>query len=99
MAVAGTGQHLGEIEYSWFASRSGITSDKLNDHKLAYFISEGIGENSLNDMEIEWLQGLTGTPATRDLQSLWQGAVIGEGLTPALSIAENKYKYFKTVST
>lgn len=63
MATKATGQNLGELEFSWFATRSGIVSNRINDHKRAYFIKKvGLPADppyvSLRELEQRWLGSL-----------------------------------------
>lgn len=96
----GTGNNLGELEYSWYSSRSGLSEGSINDHKRAYYISEIGARGSstpLSQLEQEWLGTLSGV--TSEARSdRWREAVVGAGLTPETTILANKIKYYSNVS-
>lgn len=90
-------------EHDWYATRSGLSGQApLNDHKLAYFASKGIGSNAsvrkpLTQLEREWLQTLTGV-TSNEISDMWVQAVAGQSLTPGVKIDENKRIFFSSVS-
>lgn len=100
--ATGTGNTLEEAEYSWFKQKnpSGVASNAdLATVKRAYFVSQ-VGEQTRHenvlDLEKRWLRSLTGV-TSRYPADMWREAVVGAGQTPANSIPENKFIYFKTV--
>lgn len=97
----GTGTTLKELEYSWFATRSGLSGSRTTrEHKRAYYISElGARANDvpLSQLEYEWLHAQTGV-SSNAIADMWREAVVGAGLTPETTILNNKRKYYSNVA-
>lgn len=100
MAI-GTGIDLGEVEYSWYASRVGAAANTtLEDIKREFWISE-VGEQTVTEpnveLELRWLRSLTGVTSDQ-YGDMWREAVVGENLPPQETITQNKVVYYKNVA-
>lgn len=92
-------------EHDWYATRSGLSAEKpLTEHKAKYFSDKGFGSNAsirkpLGQMEQEWLNSLTGVDGSKNPPDQWREAVAGQGLTPSVSMDENKLIFYGQVTS
>lgn len=95
---------LSAAEHDWYATRSGlVTQAPLSEHKAQYFSDKGFGGNAsihkpLAQMEDEWLNSLTGVTGSHSIADKWIEAVAGAGLTPSVSMQENKLIFYGQVT-
>lgn len=95
-----SGITLNELEYSFFATRSGLTSATatVGDHKRAYFVSKGIsgGTKTLGQMEREWLRTVAGTSGSGSnyLGDLWREACVEQSVTVGATMNECKRNFY-----
>ena len=95
---------LNGAEHDWYATRSGVAGNApLNDHKLAYFASKGVGSGTgsrkpITQLEREWLQKVTSSTAINPFE-LWVRACQSQTLTPGKSINDCKMRFFTSVAS
>lgn len=93
-----------DIEWVWYATRSGITHPSnatLTDMQHAYWAQTVGGARSgetATDLQVRWLHSLTGVGATtKTLPDLWREAVVGAGLPVENDIEANQFTYYTNV--
>lgn len=95
---------VSSAEHDWFATRSGLPANApLSDHKMKYWSDKGFGSNAsinkpIGQMESEWLGSLTGVTSSH-YSDQWREAVAGQGLTPSVSVDQNKMIFYTSVVT
>ena len=95
---------LSEAEHDWYATRSGLgNSATLDDHKMAYFASKGVGSNAsiskpITQLEREWLQKVGSSSAIKPFE-LWLNACQAQSVTPGKSITDCKMRFFTSVAS
>lgn len=96
-----TGTTLSELEWSWFAERSGLSGNNrpLSDHKHAYFSSKGFGGTNkpITQMEKEWLQSVAGTDSEY-FGDLWREACVAQSVPVGATMHECKRNFFRLVT-
>lgn len=102
----GVGNFLGELEFSWYSSRSSLPSQgqpgavvySLKAHKQRYFSRGSLasaGLKSLTGLEGEWLSLITGLSLTQGLQAMWASAAAQyTSATPEQGIVPNKILFY-----
>ena len=93
-----------QAEHDWYATRSGLPAQApLTEHQIKYWSDKGFGGNAsihkpMGQMETEWLGSLTGV-TSEHYADQWREAVAGQGLTPSVSVDQNKFIFYTQVST
>lgn len=101
--MSATGNHIKEIEQSWYSKRPGLTftqSTPINEMKRVFYATTlGVTNNQipLEELEWRWLKSLTGVTG-KYIGDMWREAVAGSGATPTNSLTENKIIYYRKVA-
>lgn len=96
------GETLEDIEFSWYSQKVAPTIDhpEVDDMKREYWLEVvGPEEGTLEgqaDLELRWLRSRTGVTSDQ-YSDMWREALVGEGLPPQETIAQNKVVYYKNV--
>ena|SRR3990167_4874447 len=95
-----SGKTSGELEYSWFATRTRSANKKLNDMKREYFaskVSDATGRTRIEELEKKWLQAVAGV-ISEDFSDLWGKACIAQSVPVSKFIDQNKRSFYATVT-
>ena len=86
-------------EHDWFATRSGLTSGTLNEHKAKYFSDEGFGGANvpLSQMERTWLQAVASSTSNNE-GDLWREACAAQSIPVTQNTSENRRNFFLGVA-
>lgn len=90
-------------EHDWYATRSGLGSVPLDDHKRQYYSTKGFRSNAslskpITQIEREWLQSVGSSTSIRPYE-LWVNACQAQSVPVGKSVNECKFNFFTGVAS
>lgn len=96
--VGSSTMSIGELEYSAYATKTGVSGIPLIQQKLIFYNSQ-LGSNyySVDEAEVAWLKNKTTLYTEQSRDHLWRSYLVGRGITFQATLNDMKRHFFLTL--